>query len=149
MTLKHAAKVGDYMTRKLVKLTPDMEVMKAVHQFIDRKISGAPVLDRHGNLVGVLSEKDCMKVLLKAGYYGEFGGQVSEYMHSPVETVEAGMPIMAVAERFASSPYRRFPVTEDGRLVGQISRSDVLRALQQLAEQFTDAHHGGAAREKY
>ena len=147
MTLKHAAKVGDYMTRKLATLTPDMEVMEAVHLLVNKRISGAPVLDKHGNLVGVLTEKDCMQVLLKAGYHGEFGGHVSEFMHSPAVTVEAGTPIMEVAERFANSPYRRFPVTEEGRLVGQISRRDVLSALQELAEQFTDRYHG-AVRER-
>ena len=148
MTLKHAAKVGDYMSRKLVTLNADMEVMEAVQLLVNKQISGAPVQDSHGNLVGVLTEKDCMQVMLKAGYYGEFGGQVSEFMHSPVVTVEAETPLMEVAEKFANSPYRRFPVTEDGRLIGQISRRDMLRAWQQLAEQFTDRYHR-AAREKY
>ena len=137
MTVKRAAKARDYMTRHLITLTPDMEVMHAVGIFVERQISGAPVLDPTGNLVGMLSEKDCMRVALSAGYYGEWGGRVAEYMHSPVATIDADMPIVEVAQLFAEREYRRYPVLEDARLVGQLSRSDVLRALQQLA--------GGAA----
>jgi CBS domain-containing protein len=132
MTVKRAAKARDYMTRHLITLTPDMEVMHAVGIFVERQISGAPVLDPTGNLVGMLSEKDCMRVALSAGYYGEWGGRVAEYMHSPVATIDADMPIVEVAQLFAEREYRRYPVLEDARLVGQISRSDVLRALQQL-----------------
>jgi CBS domain-containing protein len=132
MTVQRAAKARDYMTRHLITLTPDMEVMHAVGIFVERQISGAPVLDPTGNLVGMLSEKDCMRVALSAGYYGEWGGRVAEYMHSPVATIDADMPIVEVAQLFAEREYRRYPVLEDARLVGQISRSDVLRALQQL-----------------
>ena len=138
MTLKHAAKARDYMARNLIVLTPDMEVMHAVGIFVARQISGAPVLDHHGNLVGMLSEKDCMRIALAAGYYGEWGGRVAEYMHSPVATIDADMPIVEVAQLFAEREYRRYPVTEDARLVGQISRSDVLRALQQLGGRAAD-----------
>ena len=133
MPLKRAAKARDYMTRHLITLTPDMEVMHAVGILVERQISGAPVLDPTGNLVGMLSEKDCMRVALSAGYYGEWGGRVAEYMHSPVATIDADMPIVEVAQLFAEREYRRYPVLEDARLVGQLSRSDVLRALQQLA----------------
>ena len=133
MTVKRAAKARDYMTRHLITLTPDMEVMHAVGIFVERQISGALVLDPTGNFVGMLSEKDCMRIALSAGYYGEWGGRVAEYMHSPVATIDADMPIVEVAQLFAEREYRRYPVLEDARLVGQISRSDVLRALQQLA----------------
>jgi CBS domain-containing protein len=54
-------------------------------------------------------------------------------MHSPVATIDADMPIVEVAQLFAEGAYRRYPVTEDARLVGQISRSDVLRALQEIS----------------
>jgi CBS domain-containing protein len=133
MTTRRAAKARDYMSRHLITFTPDMEVMHAVGMLVARHISGAPVLDRLGNLVGMLSEKDCMRIALSAGYYGEWGGRVGEYMHGPVVTIDADMPIVEVAQLFAEREYRRYPVTEDARLVGQISRSDVLRALQEIA----------------
>ena len=137
MTVKRAAKARDYMSRHLITLTPDMEILHAIGILVERQISGAPVLDHTGNLVGMLSEKDCLRIALSAGYYGEWGGRVAEYMHSPVATIDADMPIIEVAQLFVEREYRRYPVLEDARLVGQLSRSDVLRALQQLA--------GGAA----
>ena len=133
MTVRHGAKARDYMARNLVVLSPDMDVLHAISIFVERQISGAPVLDRFGNLVGMLSEKDCMRIALTAGYYGEWGGRVEEYMHAPVSTIDADMPIVEVAQLFAEHAFRRYPVLEDARLVGQISRSDVLRALQELA----------------
>jgi CBS domain-containing protein len=133
MTGKHAAKARDYMARNLVVLSPEMDVLHAISIFVEKQISGAPVLDRFGTLVGMLSEKDCMRIALAAGYYGEWGGRVQEYMTSPVTTIDADMPIVEVAQLFAEREFRRYPVMEDARLVGQISRSDVLRALQELA----------------
>ncbi len=138
MTLKRAAKARDYMARNLVVLAPEMDVLHAIGIFVEKHISGAPVLDRFGTLVGMLSEKDCMRIALTAGYYGEWGGRVEEYMHAPVATIDADMPIVEVAQLFAEREYRRYPVTEDARLVGQISRSDVLRALQVIAGQSAD-----------
>jgi CBS domain-containing protein len=133
MTARRAVKARDYMSRHLVTFSPEMEVIHAVNILVEKRISGAPVLDRRGNLIGMLSEKDCMRIALEAGYYGEWGGRVGEYMHSPVVTIDADMPIVEVAQLFAEREYRRYPVTEDARLVGQISRSDVLRALQEIA----------------
>ena len=138
MTFKRAAKARDYMARNLVVLAPEMDVLQAIGIFVEKQISGAPVLDRFGTLVGMLSEKDCMRIALTAGYYGEWGGRVEEYMHAPVATIDADMPIVEVAQLFAEREYRRYPVTEDARLVGQISRSDVLRALQEIAGQSAD-----------
>ena len=80
----------------------------------------------------MLSEKDCLKVALSAGYHGEWGGRVTEYMTPEVETVDADTSILDVARKFIEGRFRRFPVVKDNRLVGQISRRDVLKALQAL-----------------
>ena len=127
-----SVKVRDYMAANLVTLSPDMEILRAIHSLVTNRISGAPVVDEHGNLVGVLSEMDCMRVALNAGYHEEYGGHVDEYMSKKVITVEAEASILELAQRFIDGPYRRFPVVEDARLVGQISRRDVLRALEHL-----------------
>jgi len=125
-------KVKDYMSASLVTFTPEMEVLDAIHLLLQNGISGAPVVDEHGNLVGILSEKDCLKVALHAGYHEVLGGRVADYMSPEVETVEAESGIIDVAERFIKGQFRRFPVVADNRLVGQISRRDVLRALEAL-----------------
>ncbi|MDX1604986.1 MAG: CBS domain-containing protein, partial [Candidatus Competibacterales bacterium] len=108
-------------------------ILDAIHLLLKNRISGAPVVDKLGNIVGILSEKDCLKVMLTASYYEEPGGKVEEFMTPEVKTVDAESSLVDVAEIFLETNYRRFPVVADGnRLVGQISRRDVLRALERL-----------------
>lgn len=120
------------MSSRLITLKPDMNIHAAMKVLLENRISGAPVVDDAGALVGVLSKKDCLKVAFSATYHKEWGGSVSEYMSREVETVDAETDIVEVAERFLKGPYRRFPVMANERLVGQISRHDVLRALDDL-----------------
>ena len=124
--------VRDYMSATLVTFTPDTDILAAINQLITKRISGAPVVDRQGNLVGVLSEKDCLQAALQASYHGESAGTVMEYMHGEVKTVDADANIADVAAMFLRDDYRRYPVVRENRLVGQISRRDVLRALEAL-----------------
>ena len=124
--------VKDYMSASLVTFAPDMDVMNAIDVLVKNRISGAPVIDDHGNLIGLLSEKDCMKVAIQAGYYEELGGRVADYMTKNVITVESESSVLEVAKLFMEKGPRRYPVVEDNRLVGQISRRDVLRALTEM-----------------
>ncbi|MGA7980236.1 MAG: CBS domain-containing protein [Chromatiaceae bacterium] len=126
--------VQDYMAANLVTLRPDMDIVEAMRLLVERRISGAPVVDLQGNLVGVLSEQDCLKLALEAGYHEQWGGRVSETMSGEVRTVESESSILDAARLFVEGHYRRFPVVKDGRLVGQLSRRDVLRALLALAQ---------------
>ena len=132
MPLKSAL-VKDYMSGKLLTFSPHTDVLDAIHELVLHRIAGAPVVDNHGNLVGMLSELDCMMVALTAGYHGEHGGPVAEYMTEETETVEADMSIIDLAQKFLESGFRRYPVVKDNRLIGQISRRDVLRALGKIA----------------
>ncbi len=125
--------VKDYMARTLVTFKPDTDVLDAVHTLVVKRIAGAPVVDDEGSLVGMLSEFDCMKVVLDASYYGNSGGPVSDYMTTNTKTVDAQMNIIDLAQEFIETKFRRFPVLDGNRLVGQISRRDVLRALQEIA----------------
>jgi CBS domain-containing protein len=122
----------DYMSAKVITFTPDMDIHRAVKLLLKHGISGAPVLDSADNLVGILSKKDCLKVAFSASYHRDWGGRVSEYMSRNVETVDVDIDILGVAERFLKGPYRRFPVLANNRVVGVISRHDVLRALEDL-----------------
>lgn len=122
-------RISDCMTTRLLTLDPAMEINRAMSLLLEHHYSGAPVVDAAGELVGVLSKKDCLKAALNASYYQEWGGSVADYMSRPVETLDADLDIVEAAQRFLASPYRRFPVLRDGRLCGQISRADLLRAL--------------------
>lgn len=128
-----SAQVQDYMSGRLVTFDPDTDVLDAIHDLVLHRIAGAPVVDDHGSIVGMLSELDCMKVALTAGYHGEMGGPVSEFMTADTITVDAEMSIIDLAQQFLDSGFRRYPVVLENRLVGQISRRDVLRALGELA----------------
>ena len=125
--------VRQFMARNLVTFQPDMDVMEAVRILVDKRISGAPVVDQIGNLVGVLSEKDCLRIALSAGYHEEWGGRVEEYMTRDVVSIDPDASIIDVAKRFLDGPHRRYPVLSQGRLVGLVSRRDILRALGQLS----------------
>lgn len=127
-----SARVKDFMTADPVSLAPDMDIHRAMKILLEREISGAPVLDEQGGLVGILSIKDCLKVAFSASYHREWGGPVSEFMSSEVQTIESDTDIVEAAELFLKVRYRRFPVVTNGRLDGLISRYDVLRALDAL-----------------
>ena len=125
--------VRDYMTQDLTILHPDQDMTQAMRTMLERQISGAPVVDSHGNLVGLLTQRDCLSVAYQAVYHGQLTGKVSQFMTTEVETVAAGMSLVEVIELFYQSAYRRFPVIEENQLVGQISRRDILRAMLELA----------------
>lgn len=126
--------VRDYMAKNLTTFTPEMDISEAIKYLNKHKISGAPVVNDRGQLVGMLSEQDCLQVALQSTYYEDWvGGDVSQYMTSPVKTVSDSASVVDLAEKFINSSFKRYPVLdEDGSLVGQISRSDVLRALDIL-----------------
>lgn len=124
-------KVKEYMATRLIKLKPNTNVVEAMDQLLKAKISGAPVVDDDDNLIGVLSEVDLMQVIVQDSYYDEGVGIVEDYMRTEVDTVSPELDIYTVAEMFISQRRRRYPVvSESGRLVGQISRRDVLRAAE-------------------
>lgn len=129
-----AARVREYMTSadQLVKLGPQMEVMAAINQLVKHHISGAPVVDAEGVLVGMLSEMDCMQVGLIAAEDTCVAGPVSQFMKMDVVSVSPDDSLTQIAQLFLSKPYRRYPVMKDGKLLGQISRSDVLKAINAM-----------------
>ena len=121
--------VNDYMSRRLITFGPDDDILTAAKILLTERISGAPVVDVGGSLVGMLSKKDCFEVVYASSYHQEWGGRVRDYMSTDVHTIESGTDIIKAADLFMRSSFRRFPVLENGRIVGQISRADLLRAL--------------------
>ncbi len=121
--------IADYMAKNLQTLSPEMEINHAMGILLDKRYSGAPVVDGAMKLVGMLSKKDCLRAALNASYHQEWGGSVADYMSTNVETLDADLDLVQAAEWFLKSNYRRFPVIRGGRLVGQISRADLLRSM--------------------
>ena len=129
----NAATVGQYMSTSVIALAGDMDIIEAGRVFVTHSISGAPVVDGSGRVIGLLTERDCLRMTVQAGYYGDPGGRVSEFMTREVTCVSPAMSILDLAELFLNASYHRYPVIEEGRLIGIISRRDVLRALLDLA----------------
>ena len=121
--------VADVMATRLVTFTPDMNIHEAIRILLDKRVSGAPVVDADGALVGMLSKKDCLKIVFSSQYHDDWGGPVRDFMTTPVETLDAGLDLVSAAQHFLDSHFRRFPVLRDGKLVGQVSRYDILKAL--------------------
>lgn len=119
----------DFMTRKPLAFAPDMDLLDAARMLLDRRASGAPVVDALGNLVGMLTERDYLNAVLSATYHHDTGGSVGDYMTRDVQAVDAEESLMDVATRFVEHRYRSYPVVEKNRLVGMVSRHDVLRAM--------------------
>jgi CBS domain-containing protein len=122
-------RVRDYMTRTLICVQPDMEILQALQIFVNKKIAGAPVVDASGKLIGILTAKDCLRVAVNASYHSEYGGVVADFMADNVASVSPEDGILDVAKRFLADSYHRYPVLENGVLVGILSRRDMLRAL--------------------
>jgi len=122
--------VKDIMTKKLITFQPDMRVLAAIESLLKHKISGAPVVDENGNLIGVLSEIDCMSTIIQDLYYSDSGGSVEDFMSTEITTVNSEMGLVDLAEIFQKKHFRRLPVVDNGILVGQVSRRDVLKAIQ-------------------
>ncbi len=121
--------VREIMTTQLIRLSPEQEINSAMRILLDSTISGAPVVNSVGMLVGVLSKKDCLQAALAAHYHHVWGGLVKDYMSVDVQTLDPDLDIVSAARVFIESDYRRFPVFENNQLIGQVSRRDLLEAL--------------------
>ncbi|OMH33955.1 CBS domain-containing protein [Motiliproteus sp. MSK22-1] len=131
-----SVKVQDYMSTQLITFKPETDLFQAINIFTEHNISGAPVVDDRGEMIGMLSEVDCLKSILSYTYHEEEkGGNVGDFMTDKVDTVKHDEDIVNLADKFINGPRRRFPVLKDGKLVGQISRKDVLRAVKEFVGQ--------------
>lgn len=130
MSGEKLARLEAVMKTDLVTLTPDMEIVRAVSILLESGVSGACVLDAEGELVGILSKRDCLKAALSASYYKQWGGTVADYMSRHPQTLDADLDLVSACEIMIASPFRRFPVMRHGRLAGQVSRTDLLEMLQ-------------------
>lgn len=124
---------SDFMTRKLVTLRAGTSALDAIGLLLRNRISGAPVVDGDGRLVGVFSEKFSMEVLLGLAYDQLPAAPIDAFMNKDFgRVIDGSEPLLEIAQRFLDTPYRRLPVVRDGELLGQVSRRDVLAAQHHL-----------------
>lgn len=120
---------ADYMSANVITVSAQAETSTAIKKLLDHKITSMPVVDDHGKLLGIFSERDGMRVAVGSAYNQSMEGRVEEFMNLNPVTVKASDSLVDIATKFQDSPMRSFPVFENDSLVGMISRVDVLRAL--------------------
>ncbi|MCP4301663.1 MAG: CBS domain-containing protein [Gammaproteobacteria bacterium] len=128
-------KIGEYMDTVVPTLSPDTQIMKAVDFLVRHRVTGAPVVEPDGSLVGIITETDLLK-LVTEGVRGEPATEatVAEFMTTDVITVPPTVDIYYIAGMFLANKFRRLPVVENGKIVGAITRFDLLRVVRSLSE---------------
>jgi CBS domain-containing protein len=111
-------------------LRPDTEILDAIGFLLENRVTGAPVIDEGGNLVGMLTERDCLALVAEGAEAKRPRGPVEDFMSVGVVTISPDMDVYYVAGLFLTHTFRRLPVVEKGRLVGAITRFDILRVMQ-------------------
>ena len=129
--------VTEYMTpiSRLITIREDTPVMEVLDTLLDKRITGAPVVDKNGAVKGLIDDKDCLNILLGSAYYNQpvERDTVSEYMSNVMKDISIDNDMVDVANIFLTTPYKRLLVMgRDGKLAGQISRRDVLRAIKDM-----------------
>lgn len=158
-------KAEEVMTREVISIDPDATVLQAARLMLQHHISGLPVIDKDGNLVGVLSEGDFLRrretkterrrsrwleFLMGPGrvaaeYSHSHGSKVSEVMTPNVQTVDEVTPLEDIVELMERRRIKRVPVICGGQVVGIITRSNLMHAMVSLARVAQPADKGDAA----
>ncbi|NKI25413.1 CBS domain-containing protein [Arenibacter sp. 6A1] len=127
--------VADYMTKKLITFKPEQSILEVMELFAKHHISGGPVLDCKGELIGIISEADCMKQISESRYFNQpiLDKNVERFMSTEIDTIPYDMTIFDAAGIFDKHKRRRLPVMQNGILVGQISRKDIVIAALKLS----------------
>jgi len=118
------------MTAQPVVVKPDTNIFNVIHELIVHKVSGASVVDEDKNLVGVISEIDCLRAILDGSYYNEVGGTAADFMSAEIESVTSHVDILEVAKRMVTDRRRRIPIVEEGKFIGQLSVRSILKAIK-------------------
>ena len=131
MTIRNLPLVRDFMDKYVDTLSPDIDIREAVDFMLEKRVTGVLIANSKKQLVGILTEYDCLKLLsLGDAQCDAPMGKVRDFMTSDVQTIPSSMDIYYAAGLFVSAKFRRFPVVDNGRIVGAITRFDILRAVQ-------------------
>lgn len=126
--------VEDLMDRVFISFNPKTSLTDAVSILGDKRLFGACVVDGEGKVLGILSEKKCIRLyrdaLAKNSSELLETLTVMDIVYTDFITIEKTASIVDVAQVFLNHDFRRLPVIESGRLIGQITRRDIIRAIE-------------------
>jgi CBS domain-containing protein len=122
------------MATNLVTVKPDDEIGNVINVLMDNQISGAPVLNEKRELVGIISEQDCLRVIIDSVYHNQPIARhyVKDYMNKNIISVTVDDDVVHVANLFLEHRFRRFPVLKNGVLKGLVSKRDILAAAHKI-----------------
>ncbi len=127
--------VINYMATNLITFTPETEIKEVIETLLDKRISGAPVLNENSEVVGLIDDKDCLRVLIDSAYHNQpiSKSKVKSYMTNVMKRISYESDVVDAANVFLNSKFKRLLVVDDKqRLIGQISRRDILRAIKSM-----------------
>ncbi len=124
-----AATVEQIMRAEFPRFAPALPIREAIASFAHQGAGAAPVIDDAGELVGILTEKDCFRPMLNASYYQQWSGSVADFMSGDVRALPCDLDLVSAAEEFLARSHRVYPVLRDGDVVGMLHRSDLFAAI--------------------
>ena len=128
-------KIRDHMDRQPVLLRANMSLATAVEKLLDNNKMGAAVVDDTGDLVGFLSQQDCLAVMIKSSYHCDMTSVVKDCMRTEVLFVGPDDSILQLAEQMLGPKPKVYPVVEHGKVIGTINRTNVLKAMNIYMQQ--------------
>ncbi len=123
----------DVMTKEVICIGKDMPIVEAIRLMASKNVTGIPVVDDDMTLIGILSEQDVLRLFHT--FDDEKNRTVNEFMTQPAIHFEEDERLLDVCYCLRDNSIRRVPVTSDGKVVGVISRSDIIKCILQLCEQ--------------
>jgi len=129
--------VKDYMSKDVTTFHKSDCIYDVMRELLEKKISGGPVLNKSGKLVGIISESDIMKNIVDSQYYNMpiTKTNISKYMKKSVDYISPEITIFEAASEFLKLKRKRFPVIISGEIVGIISRIDIISASLHIRSQ--------------
>jgi predicted transcriptional regulator len=127
--------ITKYMATDLITFTPETDIIEVIRAFLNKKISGAPVLNEKKEVVGLIDDKDCLRLLIDSVYHNEpiANVKVKSYMTSVMKIIDVSANVVDAAKIFLETKYKRLLViNKEGKLIGQISRADILTAIDSI-----------------
>ena len=128
-------KIIDYMDKRPVLLKANMSIAVSVEKLLTSNRPGAPVIGDKGELVGFLSQQDCLAVMLKSSYHCDLTSTVKDCMRTEVLSVGPQDSMLQLAEQMTGEKPKIYPVVDQGKVVGAITRQDVLKAMNTYMQQ--------------
>jgi CBS domain-containing protein len=125
----------ELMEEFVTTLSAETSIDEAIEVLLKKKLTGAPVVDEENRLVGILSEKDCLKVVMTQAFERLPQASVSDYMTTDIVTLAPRATVFDVVDRFLKTAFRRLPVVDDdNNLRGVVSRTSVVKAIASLRD---------------